>query len=806
MAKTPALSVLLAALLLSIGWDTAVAGSNDMLEKFVNVVKEAAPKGWSVQSVQSGQIPPDWYSADDKAGLLVNLANQKSSAKVWILPPDWIAIRNVQNQAPRTTYWEGVLGGRNYKVISEGGDYKFQQAFGDNMFHKGVSTTSLVNSGYPLSEQIFAKNRQVADRMAEQLVNEHCKTPAQLSEAAHSLIVLGVPAKSVILKAARETPDGFLCSALGYLGGTDSNELLAAIVANPRAGDDARKNAAMSLHEPADASVAAALLAGFKLTTNDEVKSTIAKALSHARYKPAGPALLEAFRAMKNDYFKLDLAQALAAVGYTEALPDLKAFEQRLFCENPVPPPGSIKMASISEMPGSVPLQGAQLALLRLSGNWGKPSRSMRIHVIPPAVPAMGKSMPLLIYVENMGTQPFQSWNGPGPGLIVDGKPLTSQAFIDIHEGLSYLVSPGAVHAIFYDLSQDGLLPGPHAVKYVMEGAESNLAPFVVRLIEPGPEELYAPDLERVNRIIASNPKDVKALAKRARIYAAMKKFSQSALDYMAALGLTGNLDPNRVLWFKELSVVHRQMGQKERASADLSAASECESEIKRQREWNDKLEWCNQAIRKDHSDESGAIAGKYMGRAHLYYKAGEFKKALADCDKALSVDPRCVNYPVARGQVYNALGEYSKAIADFTSVVHSMPEAYSNRGYSYLMLKQYDHAMSDCNKAFEEAKRCGMAVDYLLEMYDHRGQVYLESKQYEKAIADFNAALALKTVGFLDKDDVELLQAEIKYYRSVAFEKAGRHEQASEDKRAAQAVGYSPEKHLGIAFSWVGY
>ena len=70
-----------------------------------------------------------------------------------------------------------------------------------------------------------------------------------------------------------------------------------------------------------DARTGAALLAGLKLTKNEEVKGTIARALAYARYKPAGPPLLDAFRSIKNDYFKLELAQALAAVGLYRSNP-----------------------------------------------------------------------------------------------------------------------------------------------------------------------------------------------------------------------------------------------------------------------------------------------------------------------------------------------------------------------------------------------------------------------------------------------------------------------------------------------------
>jgi hypothetical protein len=234
----------------------------------------------------------------------------------------------------------------------------------------------------------------------------------------------------------------------------------------------------MSLERGGDAQTGAALLAGLKLTENEEVKGTIAKALARARYKPAGPALLDAFRSIKNDFFRLEMAQALAAVGYTEAIPDLKAFERRLFRDSPVQAVSGIKMASISEMPGASPTQGVSLALIRLAGDWGKPGRTMRIHLVPPEMAVIGKTMPLTIYIENIGQQPFQSWNSPGTGFFIDGKPRSEEAFLD--EGLTYSVLPGGVHAIYYDLATDIQSLGAHTVRYVVGDAESNVVSFVV--------------------------------------------------------------------------------------------------------------------------------------------------------------------------------------------------------------------------------------------------------------------------------------------------------------------------------------
>ena len=425
----------------------------------------------------------------------------------------------------------------------------------------------------------------------------------------------------------------------------------------------------------------------------------------------------------------------------------------------------------------------------------------MRIHLVPPEMAVIGKSMPLIIYVENIGQQPFQSWNSPYPGLFIDNKSRSGQLFTD--EGISYSVLPGGVPLIYYDLAKDIKSPGPHTLRYVVNDAESNVASFVVHSSESSPEKVYAKQLDQINGLIKIQSKRCKGLCQKSANICNNEKFQKAADDYSTAINLTSNLNTSRVIWLKELSGVHGQLNEHDRALSDMSSAQENDREIKRQASLRKNLYSCNQDIEHPSHDNPEWLAHKYMNRAHLYYQLDNFEMALADCNKALALVPGCVNFPLTRGQVYNALGKYDKAIADFSRVAYSMPEAYSNRGYSYLMLKQYKQALDDCNRAFEESRRTGQ-THYSLGMYDYRGQVYLALAQYDKAIADFSAALALEPPHFIGHEDIDLHRAKIQYLRGIAYEKVGNHELAVRDKEAALSDGYAPQKTLGIGFSWI--
>jgi hypothetical protein len=449
-------------------------------------VKVALPQGWSISQKQSGVIPPDWYSEDNHAGFLVE-ANHGPDAtlRVYFLPSDWIGIRKVQNNAIKV-YWEGILGNAEYKTImalkGKGvtDQYNFMDKF-DHQLNYNLATPSLINSGYDLAKQIFKGKIDKADRAAQSLVSKYCTNSADLREAAHSLIVLGIPAKSVILRAAREArtdSSSDFTSALGYLGGADAIATLCDVVKDPQQSDSSRKYAAMALDVAAinqpDKQIGPALTVACQQVKDADALSGIVRALAHTRYKPAGPALLDAFNRISNDYYKLEIAQALASLRYQPALAELKNFQKR-FDQNQA---SSGKMATISQLPGADPVSAMRLAILRFDGDWGKPSKNMRLMLVPPKDAVVGKKIEIRFYIENIGNGSFESWNGPQEGLTIDGKQIET-GFQE--EGITYNIRPGDVHCLWFDASPYIKKPGEYKLQYSVRGAVSNCATLIVR-------------------------------------------------------------------------------------------------------------------------------------------------------------------------------------------------------------------------------------------------------------------------------------------------------------------------------------
>jgi tetratricopeptide (TPR) repeat protein len=129
-----------------------------------------------------------------------------------------------------------------------------------------------------------------------------------------------------------------------------------------------------------------------------------------------------------------------------------------------------------------------------------------------------------------------------------------------------------------------------------------------------------------------------------------------------------------------------------------------------------------------------------YNNRALVYDKLKDYPKALADYERALSLNPDDALAYLNRGNVYDELKDYPKALADYERALSLNPDdaqAYLNRGNVYDELKDYPKALADYERALS------LNPDDALAYYN-RGNVYAELKDYPKALADYNQALRI--------------------------------------------------------------
>jgi tetratricopeptide (TPR) repeat protein len=147
-----------------------------------------------------------------------------------------------------------------------------------------------------------------------------------------------------------------------------------------------------------------------------------------------------------------------------------------------------------------------------------------------------------------------------------------------------------------------------------------------------------------------------------------------------------------------------------------------------------------------------------------------EVNKAVQDYNKAIQLDPNCLEAYFLRGQTYERKGEYDKAIQDLNKAIELKPESWVThcvRSRIYMKRKEYDKAIQDYS---------------WMKDYKKRGWAYLKKGEYDKAIQDLNKALQL-----------DQKCHEVYYFRGLAYVYKGEYDKAIQDLN--KTIQYYPEE-----------
>ena len=144
-----------------------------------------------------------------------------------------------------------------------------------------------------------------------------------------------------------------------------------------------------------------------------------------------------------------------------------------------------------------------------------------------------------------------------------------------------------------------------------------------------------------------------------------------------------------------------------------------------------------------------------YVNRALAYEDNGEYDKALADYDKALTINPNYTEALVNRGNVHVLKKDLGVALADYAHALEldSMnAEAHFRRANVLYLEEKYEAALADYDKALE--------IDTThAEIYLNRGNVYGRINDHKSAIEDYTKAL-----------DIDPLHIKAYYNRASAY------------------------------------
>jgi tetratricopeptide (TPR) repeat protein len=171
----------------------------------------------------------------------------------------------------------------------------------------------------------------------------------------------------------------------------------------------------------------------------------------------------------------------------------------------------------------------------------------------------------------------------------------------------------------------------------------------------------------------------------------------------------------------------------------------------------------------------TGSLAILLYNRGNMYLAGGAIKQALADFNRALSLDQKFVDAIISRGKTFMKNGEADRAVPDFDRAIRLNPNeaaVFRYRGLGYRQLGDYDKAILDYSSAIRlEPQNAKTYID--------RGAVFYVKTYYYRALEDFDTALKL------DPNYVEPL-----YGRGMARQKLGDAEGAAD---VAAAVAKQP-------------
>jgi protein O-mannosyl-transferase len=129
-----------------------------------------------------------------------------------------------------------------------------------------------------------------------------------------------------------------------------------------------------------------------------------------------------------------------------------------------------------------------------------------------------------------------------------------------------------------------------------------------------------------------------------------------------------------------------------------------------------------------------------YSNLGMAFFKIARFDEAIVNFDKAIALDPAYYKAYNNRALAFGAMGKFDKAVEDYNRVITlkpSSPQAYYNLGVLHAQAGFFDQAI----KYFSQT----IAVDSeYVDAYNSRGITYSLLNQFDRALDDFARALSL--------------------------------------------------------------
>jgi len=203
---------------------------------------------------------------------------------------------------------------------------------------------------------------------------------------------------------------------------------------------------------------------------------------------------------------------------------------------------------------------------------------------------------------------------------------------------------------------------------------------------------------------IRLNPEDVRAYLERARVLTCLKDYRAAAADYSKCI----DINPLEPSYFTARAEAYEALQDRKKAEADYT-----------------------NAIRLEPSPKA------YNDRAVHYLFRAMYLEALADCDKALQLDPKLARGYYHRACAHDALGETDRALADCGTASELEPEfheALALEGRMFAKKKLYGHARKQLSEAIRAAPRVPDYYRWRGEVLEAMGEASLAAQDRQTA------------------------------------------------------------------------
>jgi tetratricopeptide (TPR) repeat protein len=128
---------------------------------------------------------------------------------------------------------------------------------------------------------------------------------------------------------------------------------------------------------------------------------------------------------------------------------------------------------------------------------------------------------------------------------------------------------------------------------------------------------------------------------------------------------------------------------------------------------------------------------------------------AVSHFSKRVTQNPKDAEAWLARGLVQHYQGDFAKALADIQYALTLSPSAlaYRSRGLTYYAQKELDKALADYEQALKLDPKDVVALN-------NRANVWIDKGDYARALADFEAALGIEAEDVLTHNNLAWLKA----------------------------------------------